>query len=307
MTTTKKSRELGVDKDALFAYLGYKPHAGQAEVHRSKAKRRVVACGTRFGKSTLGVFECVAALLHPRDRAIGWLITPQYELCNRIFLRVVETIRTRMPHRIVSLDPRGRGIQVVNLSGGVSELRARSADRPVGLLGEALDFCVLDESAHLRDDVWDEHVSPRLIDRNGWSLMLSTPNGPGLFYNEFLRGRSDTDYACFQFPTAANPLISQELIEAERKRLPEDVFAAQYEAQFVGVPVERCGTCLGPTFGVRTFVMIQGFDEPGTCPACGRLTDSEGRSIVPLLEDGTEGTPRIIRLVPGPEDPPEMP
>jgi hypothetical protein len=99
------------------------------------------------------------------------------------------------------------------------------------------------------------------------------------------------------------------LIEAERKRLPEDVFAAQYEAQFVGVPVERCDTCLGPTPGVPTFVMIQGYDEPGTCPACGRLTDSEGRSIVPLRRDGTEGTPHIVRIVPcrGAEDPPEMP
>ncbi|MEQ1735728.1 MAG: hypothetical protein ABL886_04930 [Rhodoglobus sp.] len=309
-TKPKKRRELGLDKEALFAYLGYQPHPGQSEVHRSIAKRRVVACGTRFGKSTLGVFECVAALLHPRDRAMGWLIAPQYTLCNRIFLRVVETVQSRMPHRIASLDSRGRSIKVVNLSGGVSELHAKSADRPVGLLGEALDFCVLDESAHLRDDVWDEHVSPRLIDRNGWSLMLSTPNGPGLFYDEFLRGRSDPDYACFQYPTSANPLISQELIEAERKRLDPNLFRANYLAEFVGVPVLACPTCHGPTPNTRTFViMIDGEDELGTCPACGRLTDDEGECLVPLRKDGTEGEPRIVRIIPdrGATEPPELP
>lgn len=297
MPTTKKRAEFGLRKEALFAYLGYTPHAGQAEVHRSKAKRRVVACGTRFGKSTLGVYECIAALLHPRDKAIGWLVTPQYELCNRIFLRVVETVQSRMPHRIASLDPRGRSIKVVNLSGGISELRARSADRPVGLLGEALDFCVLDEAAHLRDDVWGEHVSPRLIDRDGWSLMLSTPDGAGLFHSEFLRGEFDPDYACFQYPTSANPTIDAELIEAERTRLPPELFAAQFEAQFVRVPVVPCDVCHGPRPGCHTFVMVQGEDEVGTCPACDRPVDRDGETIVPLNPDGSVGSVRIIRLL----------
>jgi len=310
MTTTKKQRaELGLDKEALFTYLGYTPHSGQADVHRSKAKRRVVACGTRFGKSTLGVHECVAALLHQRERALGWLIAPQYELCGRIFLRVVDTVRSRMPHRIETLDPRGRSIRVVNLSGGISELRARSADRPVGLLGEALDFCVLDEAAHLRDDVWGEHVAPRLLDRDGWSLMLSTPDGPGLFYDEFKRCRRDPDYAGFQFPTSANPLISQELIEAERKRLDPNLFRANYLAEFVGVMPEQCSTCSGPHGkSIHTVILVDD-EELQHCAACGRPVDDDGHTLVGLRPDGTEADVRVIRINPGrgATDPPEMP
>lgn len=76
------------------------------------------------------------------------------------------------------------------------------------------------------------------------------------------------------------------------------------------MPLEPCSTCHGPTRQIRTFVvMIDGEDELGTCPACGRLTDDEGECLVPLRHDGTEGEPRIVRISPGrgETDPPEMP
>jgi hypothetical protein len=36
---------LRLDREKLFERLGYKPHPGQLEVHRSRALRRVLACG----------------------------------------------------------------------------------------------------------------------------------------------------------------------------------------------------------------------------------------------------------------------
>jgi hypothetical protein len=48
MGETAKRR---LSKRALFEHLGYEPHAGQQAIHDSKAPRRVVACGVRFGKS----------------------------------------------------------------------------------------------------------------------------------------------------------------------------------------------------------------------------------------------------------------
>jgi len=52
-----------------------------------------------------------------------------------------------------------------------------SADRPDGLLGEAIHFLIVDEAAAVRDNVWDEYLAPRLIDRDGWALLVSTPHG----------------------------------------------------------------------------------------------------------------------------------
>ena len=71
-------------------------------------------------------------------------------------------------------------------------------------------------------------------------MLPGTPNGGGWFYDEFILAKYDSACAAWSFPTSANPKIDKDLIEAERKRVPPAVFAAQYEAQFVGVPIEPC-------------------------------------------------------------------
>jgi hypothetical protein len=155
-----------------LARFAYAPHPGQLLVHRSRASRRVLACGTRFGKSTCAAMEAVAALMEPRDPALGWLVSGTYDLTDRIFKRVVQAIESHFPHRIKLFDPRNHRLVVINFGGGESELRAKSADRPQSLLGEALDFLVVDECASMRDDTWNECLAPRLIDRNGWALLI---------------------------------------------------------------------------------------------------------------------------------------
>lgn len=303
MPTTRPS--LGLRKLALFQHLGHAPHAAQLLVHRSTAKRRVVACGVRWGKSTLGVHEAIAELLWPRAKGLGWLVGPTYETTKRIGERVVATLQHAMPHRIVELDARERSITVANLGGGLSVLRARSADRPVGLLGESLDFLVVDEAAQVRDTVWTEHLAPRLLDRGGSALLLSTPNGGGWFHDEFKRGGKDPAYASWSFPTSSNPTIAGDLIEAEGSRLPPEIFAAQYLGQFVDVPVEICPRCEGPAISPRV-VVLHGDEEPQVCTECKRIVDDTGASAVPLV-NGKVGEVRIIRLQPGPDEPPEMP
>lgn len=297
--------DLGLRKPALFQYLGYTPHAAQLLVHRSTAKRRVVACGVRWGKSTVGVHEAIVELLWPRDRGLAWLVAPTYETTKRIGERVVIALQTHFPHRILAIDARDRSITVANLGGGESTLRARSADRPVGLLGESLTSLILDEAAHIDERVWTEHLAPRLLDRNGSALLLSTPNGPGWFYDEFRRAKKDAAYAAWTFATSSNPTIDAALIEAEGRRLPEEVFAAQYLGQFVGVEAEVCEHCQGPTPHARVVILFED-EQPSYCPECKGLVGDDGVSAVPLV-NGKVGEARIIRLHPGPTEPPEMP
>lgn len=77
-----RSSRFRLDKEAIFADLGYVPHAGQLEVHRSKALRRVLACGVRWGKSTCAAMEAIAAALEPREASLGWFVGPTYA-CRR--------------------------------------------------------------------------------------------------------------------------------------------------------------------------------------------------------------------------------
>src|SRR5262249_20727432 len=152
---------------------------------------------------------------------------PSYELTRRIFERVVSTLSSSFPHRIRDLNPRDHRIAVVNLGGGTSELRARSADRPDGLLGDAVDLLVVDECSSVRNNVWDEYLAPRLIDRDGSALLISTPKERGWFHAQWRLGQKqrDADYESWQAPTSQNPFIKPELIEAERARLNPDKFA----------------------------------------------------------------------------------
>lgn len=298
--------ELRLRKLDLFRSLGYEPHPAQLQVHRSKAKRRVVASGVRVGKSTIGTFECVAYLLQPRERALGWLVGPTHDLASRIFRRVVQVFHEKLPHRVLSFDPRQHSLVIANLGGGTSELKGKSADKPVSLLGESLDFLVVDECTKLRSDVWSEHLSPRVLDRRGDVLLLSTPAGPGWFFDEFRRGtRKDPDpaFACWSFPTSANPIIDPQLIEAERKRLDHDTFAAQYLAEFVGVPLEICETCRGPVEGQPGAVIVgEGFDTK-MCPTCGDYVYWDGRSAVGVIDGERKVTVIYLEDAPDAEIP----
>jgi hypothetical protein len=173
----------------------------------------------------------------------------------------------------------------VNLAGGISELRAKSADQPAGLLGEALDFVVIDEAGSIRDDVWPSYVMPRLIDRRGWSLVVGTPKGPGWFYEEFKRGQKNRDPDCesWAMPTWTNPHVSSETIEAEKKRLTPELFDQQFGAKFLGVPAGPCEECGGPdpdASGTITLEDGKDIDSLPTCKGCGLYVDANGRCIV---------------------------
>jgi hypothetical protein len=225
-----------LDKLALFADLRYQPHAGQLAIHRSSARYRVVACGVRWGKTTAAAMEGVAAAIAPAERSIGWVAAPTYDLADRVFREIEVIVLERLRHRLIAKKEAERRILLRNLAGGVSEIRAKSADNPVSLLGEGLDWLVVDEAARLKPSIWQGHLSQRLIDKCGWALLISTPKGKGYFYDLFRRGQpgiADADYASWNMPTWSNPLLTAQLIEAERSRLPERVFAQEYGAQFV--------------------------------------------------------------------------
>jgi hypothetical protein len=178
--------------------------------------------------------EALAAALAPSEYTIGWLAAPTYDLCDRLFREIELVVTRHLRHRIVSLKEHDRRLIIRNMAGGTTEIRGKSADNPVSLLGEGLDFLVVDEAARLRPSVWEQHLSQRLIDKRGWALLISTPRGKGWFYDLYQRGqRGDADHASWSQPSCTNPFLDRTLIEAERTRLPERVFRETYAAEFI--------------------------------------------------------------------------
>ena len=234
MATEQAEPARRLDKKALFQDLGYQPHEGQRSIHESRAPRRVLACGVRFGKSLCAAMECLAAAMEPKERSIGWVVAPTYDLSERVFNQVAVVAASHLGHRVVAIKEHDRRLVLRNMGGGHSEIRGKSADNPVSLLGEGLDWCVLDEASRMRPAIWESHLSQRLLDKQGWALLISTPRGKGWFYEMFRRGQGlDPDYQSWNWPSWTNPLLDKDQIDEERGRLPERVFRQEYGAEFL--------------------------------------------------------------------------
>jgi hypothetical protein len=199
------------------------PHAGQKAVHDCPARFRVLDAGRRWGKTRLGVMECIDVA---NRGGIAWWVSPTYKM-SEVGWRPLRQIASRIPGADVSLAER----RVTFQHGG--SVTVRSSDSPNSLRGEGLDFLVMDECAFITEDAWLEALRPTLSDRKGKALFISTPKGRNWFWNVYQRGLSGGEWASFQFPTRSNPYIDPSEIEEARRTLPERVFLQEYEAVFL--------------------------------------------------------------------------
>ena len=215
------------------------PHPAQKAIHDSAARFRVVDAGRRFGKTRLGVMECLEVAA-AGGRA--WWVAPTYRI-SEVGWRPLRQIAARIPGAAVNKSERTATLP----NGGM--VSVRSADSEGGLRGEGLDFVVLDEAAFIRPEVWKEELRPALSDRLGRALFISTPRGRNWFWELYMRGiNGENDWQAWTYPTSANPYISKDEIEAARLELPEMIFRQEYLAEFVDMEggvfrrVQECAT-----------------------------------------------------------------
>jgi hypothetical protein len=267
----------------LFLSVGYDPHEGQIAVHRSRASRRIVCAGTRWGKSTCSAHEAFAALLEPRERTDGWIVSPTYQLSSRVFEQVVDAFRRAMPRRIIEHYERDQILRVINLAGGVSELRGKSSDRPANLLGAGLDFAILDEAALMPPAIWETYVAQRLLDRDGWALFISTPRPCPWLRRLYRRGQvgRDPNVQSWSAPSWQNPHLDRRVIEEQRSTMSEEAWTQEILGEFAETGPEPCSTCSWPNpMAVSMAIFLHGEERPiPTCPDCGLYVDENGRTI----------------------------
>ena len=201
-----------------------KPHAGQLEVHNSDARFKVLSAGRRWGKTRLGVNECLDAAA---QGGRAWWVSPSYKT-SEVGWRPLRQIVRKIPGAEIRLVDR-----VVNFPGG-GFVAVRSADNPDSLRGEGLDFVVMDECAFMQKEAWTEAIRPALSDRQGKVLFISTPKGRNWLWEIYQRGVSGEEgWQSWTFPTSSNPFIAKEEIEAAKRDLPEMIFRQEYLAEFI--------------------------------------------------------------------------
>lgn len=199
------------------------PHPGQRVVHNSPARFRVLDAGRRWGKTRLGVMECLDAA---NKGGTAWWVSPTYKM-SEVGWRPLRKMAARIPG--VSVNLAERRVEFPN--GG--SVTVRSSDNPNSLRGEGLDFLVIDECAFVAEDAWIEALRPTLADRKGRALFISTPKGRNWFWQMYQRGQDGGEWQSFKYPTGSNPHIDPGEIEAARVMLPELVFNQEFMAEFV--------------------------------------------------------------------------
>jgi len=190
-----------------------------------------MSCGRRFGKSISAAHEALYALLIPDS--VGWIVSPSYELSEKIFRVCYWSLMTHWPEFIVKASNTQGNMEIRTKINSV--LKAKSADNPDSLIGEGLNFLIIDEASRIKDTIWDGALRPALADKQGWMIAISTPKGHNWFYNLFVRGQDPqhSEFQSFTFPSSANPYLNADEIENARQTTPQNLFRQEWLAEFL--------------------------------------------------------------------------
>lgn len=240
-----------VVKDVVWDSIGYAPHPAQRIIHRSPARHRVVACGRRWGKSTVGghelvpeavyTYSIIPALDELKKKRRFWIVGPDFDDCEKEFRVLYDDLkRLEMP-----FDKRGtyndplHGNMHISLFQGRYQVHTKSGRHPEGLDGEGLFGVEVVEAAKAKPNLWGKYLRPALADEGGWSLMTSTPEGKNWFYARWQDGQdpSKKSWESWRMPSWKNPVVfpggidDEEILEM-RSDMSEDRFNQEIGADF---------------------------------------------------------------------------
>lgn len=201
-------------------------HPAQRQIKSEARRFNTVACGRRFGKSTLTVDLMVGATLP--GYPVGYFC-PTYKLLTEVLNDTVKALAP-ITRRV---DRQQKRIEII--TGGVVEMW--SLDNKDAGRSRKYKRAIVDEAGlvgHLAT-AWEENIRPTLADYQGDAWLLGTPKGMNFFRDAFLRGTDplQPDWMSWQMPTAANPFIRPEEIESARREMTDRRFRQEYLAEFL--------------------------------------------------------------------------
>lgn len=210
------------------------PHEGQRPVMDCQKRFMLMCAGRRFGKTKIAA--ALALRKARKERQMIWWVAPTYRIVKRGYTEVLrqlpENTLSRPAPPETAFDS-GRAV-ILHFKNG-SRMEFYSAERPEGMLGEGVDFAVLDEAALMPEHIWQQVVRPTLADRQGGALFISTPRGKNWFYRMYLSGQDELqeDYASWRFPSHTNPYIPQEEWEEMEQSMPRGLYEQEILADFI--------------------------------------------------------------------------
>lgn len=169
--------------------------------------------------------------------AHGVWITPDYPQSRAIWREEIRPRFAGLPG--VTLHETERRVEIQ----GLGSLELRSAESIDNVRGRRLDFAICDESAHFDlEYAWHAVLRPALADREGWAMVISTPNAghdgnsakvtPSYFNRvcaELRDGQRGAEWKEWHYPTETNPTLPPDEIAQLRTDYPPESVTAQQE------------------------------------------------------------------------------
>lgn len=209
-----------------MANLQVKLHEKQLEVFNDTTRFRIVAAGRRFGKSRLAAWMLLIEALKSTSKDVFY-VAPTYQQAKDILWGLLK----ELGHEVIkSAHENTSVLTLVNNR----KIYLKGADRPDTLRGVGLAFCVIDEYADIKPNVWEQILRPALADVQGGALFIGTPKGRNHFYElyTFAESGKDKQWAGFHYSSYDNPLIPASEIEAAKTSMSSFAFRQEFLASF---------------------------------------------------------------------------
>jgi hypothetical protein len=198
-------------------------HLGQREVHQSKARFKVVACGRQWGKSKYASGWAFERALKGKA---GWWVAPDANVA-RIGWQLLKSLAWQVPGAEIRESER-----IIRLPSG-GWIQVKGAHNEGKLRGVTLDFLVVDEAAFIPSaERWTSELRPTLAVKRGEALFVSTFDGENWFYDLYELGQNpdEPEWESWRKPSIENPYFSKEELEEARRTTPKAEFEQEYEA-----------------------------------------------------------------------------
>jgi hypothetical protein len=213
-----------LDPVLLMERAGLVPDDWQADVLRSTSRRLLLNCSRQSGKSTtVGGLAIHTATYQPG--ALVLLLSPSQRQSGELFRKCLDVYHAAGQSAPAEAESALRlelanGSRIVALPGKEGTIRSFSG----------VDLLIIDEASRVLDSLYHA-VRPMLAVSGGRLVALSTPWGKRGFFYEAWEGGAAWERVLI---TAEDcPRIAPEFLAEERANLPANVYAQEYECQFV--------------------------------------------------------------------------
>jgi hypothetical protein len=201
-----------------------RPHPSQLAIKAHPARFKALACGRRWGKSTLIIDLMAYTTLH--GHPYGYF-APTYKLLLEVWRAAFEALRPA----IRRANATERRLELV--TGGVAEFW--TLEDPDAGRSRKYKSVAVDEAGLVPNllEVWRSAIRPTLADYAGGGIIAGTPKGHGDFEAIYQLEQTNLDWKSFRRPTDDNPHIPLAEVASLRSELGERLAQQEIDAQFV--------------------------------------------------------------------------